>query len=65
LECGARDVEYGTMGGVVGLVSKPHGGTRPGQVGGAVIVRMLEIMPRNTAHWGSRMMAAESTTSRY
>jgi len=26
---------------------------------------MLEIMPRNTAHWGSRMMAAESTTSRY
>ncbi|MFP6706481.1 MAG: hypothetical protein VCE75_10705 [Alphaproteobacteria bacterium] len=53
------------MGGVVGLVSKPHGGTRPGQVGGAVIVRMLEIMPRNTAHWGSRMMAAESTTSRY
>jgi len=53
------------MGGVGGLDSEPHSGTGPGQVGGAVIVRMLEIMPHNTAHWGSRMMAAESTTSQY
>ncbi len=53
------------MGGVGGLDSESHGGTGLGHVGGAVIIRMLEIMPRNTAHWGSRMMAAESTTSRY